>query len=548
MAGWALIGIAGEAYFRLTVPFMITDGPFTFTPKVGKTWLPNAEIRHTNRLDFWTVSPINSLGFVDREPISPEHAAASCHIAMTGDSFVEAVQVPIADKFHVRLEELAARKLSHLNVTTSAFGLTNTGQINQLPFYDQFARRLRPDLLVLVFVPNDFMDNSPPLSALISGRDPDRDAYLTVAREPDGTFRHRPPDPGWWENTLPRLPPLPKSWLQALWADVTEESWAASWLDTKMSVMFPPDAERQDPQLIAWAEFLSRRPSYASLLDGWRPTTRGNIRPMFAKKNLPPVFEEALEFTAFALDQFKARAERDGVSLAILAVHLMGRGDNLPLFERMNAMAEARGIPVIDQHNYIVRQGGRLQDANFAHDFHWNATGHRWAAEALLESLKQNQEVCAARKAFEPVPSLRPYYLAAYESIAAGEPAARSDFDLYLGENTLTYLKSPCGAPDTQAPFFLHVVPEDVEDLPAHRRQYGFDNLDFHYDGYGSMPALVFGGRCMVERRLPEYPIASIRTGQYTPGEGQIWKAEFPVRAVRGEAAARSAPGRAPGR
>ncbi len=462
---------------------------------------------------------------------------------MIGDSFVEALQVPIADKFHVRLEELAARKLSHLNVTTSAFGWNNTGQINQLPLYDQFVSRLRPDLLVLVFVPNDFMDNSPLLSALMSGRDPDRGArHTTAVRKADGTIELRPPDPGFRANRLPRLPPSAKPYPRALWADVTGESWVASWLDTKMSVMFPPDAERQDPQLIAWAEFLSRRPSYASLLDGWRPTTWKTIRLMFAKKNLPPVFEEALEFTAFALDQFKARAERDGVSLAILAVHLMGRNGNLPLFERMNAMAAARGIPVIDQHSYIVRQRRTSQDANFAHDFHWNATGHRWAAEALLESLKQNQEVCAARKASEPVPSLRPYYLAAYESIASSEPAARSIFDIYLGENTVAYLKSPCSAADVQARFFLHVVPENVEDLPADRRRYGFDNLDFYYYSHGSLSALGLGGRCIAKRPLPDYPIVRIRTGQFTPDEGQIWKAEFPVGAVEGGQPSASTP------
>ena len=120
----------------------------------------------------------------------------------------------------------------------------------------------------------------------------------------------------------------------------------------------------------------------------------------------------------------------------------------------------------------------------------------------------------------------------AYRSITAGEPVVRSNFDVYLIENELTYVKEPCGVPDTQAQFFLHVVPEAVEDLPARRRQYGFDNLDFHYDDHSLMPAL--GGRCMAERRLPDYPIASIRTGQYTPGEGQIWKAEFPS-ALRGQ-------------
>ena len=115
----------------------------------------------------------------------------------------------------------------------------------------------------------------------------------------------------------------------------------------------------------------------------------------------------------------------------------------------------------------------------------------------------------------------------------------------YLRENTVGYLKSPCGAADVQAPFFLHVVPENEEDLPADRRQYGFDNLDFHYGGGA---ALAFGGMCIAKRPLPDYPIARISTGQFTPDDGKIWKAEFPVGAVGGEAAARSAPGRAPGR
>ena len=59
-------------------------------------------------------------------------------------------------------------------------------------------------------------------------------------------------------------------------------------------------------------------------------------------------------------------------------------------------------------------------------------------------------------------------------SVTADEPAARSDFDIYLRENAVTYLKSPCSAADVQAEFFLHIIPEDLEDLPADRRQYGF--------------------------------------------------------------------------
>ena len=62
-----------------------------------------AEVRWTNGLDFWTVSRTNSPGFLDREPPDPERAAASRHVAVFGDSFVEAKEVAVADKFHVRL-------------------------------------------------------------------------------------------------------------------------------------------------------------------------------------------------------------------------------------------------------------------------------------------------------------------------------------------------------------------------------------------------------------------------------------------------------------
>ncbi len=81
-------------------------------------------------------------------------------------------------------------------------------------------------------------------------------------------------------------------------------------------------------------------------------------------------------------------------------------------------------------------------------------------------------------------------------------------------------------AADVQAEFFLQVIPEDVEDLPADRRQHGFDNMHFHY---GEHAALAFGGQCIAERTLPGYPVARIRTGQFNPEGDLIWTAEFPV-------------------
>ena len=94
---------------------------------------------------------------------------------------------------------------------------------------------------------------------------------------------------------------------------------------------------------------------------------------------------------------------------------------------------------------------------------------------------------------------------------------------MYLREDTLVYVKEPCVRADTEAIFFLHLIPADVADLPDHRKQYGFDNLDFDFDDQG----VIVDGKCLATVVLPDYAITSIRTGQYVPGEGQVWKEEF---------------------
>ena len=114
---------------------------------------------------------------------------------------------------------------------------------------------------------------------------------------------------------------------------------------------------------------------------------------------------------------------------------------------------------------------------------------------------------------------------ALYESIASDEPTARSTFDIYLAENTLTYAKQPCAPADTEASFFLHIIPADKGDLPADRKRYEFDNLDFYFDE----PGVMFDGKCLAAIPLPEYAIKHITTGQFMPpDEEPLWKVEFP--------------------
>ena len=119
------------------------------------------------------------------------------------------------------------------------------------------------------------------------------------------------------------------------------------------------------------------------------------------------------------------------------------------------------------------------------------------------------------------------HYRAAYQPIAAGqagEPAVRAVFDLYRYDNALYYFKESCAAVDTAARFFLHLIPENREDLAAARRPHGFDNRDFDFNRRGHW----FDGKCLAVVELPDWPIAEIRTGQFAAG-GPVWEVVLPA-------------------
>ena len=112
-----------------------------------------------------------------------------------------------------------------------------------------------------------------------------------------------------------------------------------------------------------------------------------------------------------------------------------------------------------------------------------------------------------------------------YESIVSTAPILRSNFDVYRRENSITYVKNPCSLPDTEARFFLHIVPTNSNDLPDDRKQYGFDNHGFSFDRPHGMR---FDGKCMVSVDLPGYRIERMVTGQYIPQERRgVWVGEI---------------------
>lgn len=386
-AAATLIFIVAEAWFRLTNPYNEPGWrPSRFTPGVGLLHWPGQTKRLQNGLGEWVENRANNLGFLDREP--PERAAKSCHVAIIGDSMVEASQVPIADKFQVRLESLAAQALPRMNVTTSAFGIPGTGTVSQLPLWDEYARGLAPKVLVLVFVPNDFPGNHKLLMSLELGSDPDHMPYAYAEKTATGAIELRPPDPNWRSLAVAADAPLPVAASRFL----TRRSLFYRYLNVKFSLLGDEYAE-WNTTFQGRMALLRQRPRYESAFRGWEAENAGQPQLLAVSENPPPVFKESLEFTGFALDEFKRRADRDGVHLVILAVHHVGDSRN-PFRTTLNDLATTRGIPVLSQYDHILRQGGAIEDANWPYDGHWTPTGHQWAAEVLLDYLKQNPALC----------------------------------------------------------------------------------------------------------------------------------------------------------
>ena len=110
-------------------------------------------------------------------------------------------------------------------------------------------------------------------------------------------------------------------------------------------------------------------------------------------------------------------------------------------------------------------------------------------------------------------------------AMESGRLLARSKYDVYLVDRTLTYVDNSCDPVGTEDRFFLHIGPERTADLPPDRRAFGFDNLDFAFHRKGAL----LPDACVALAPLPDYPISFIRTGQFVSGEGETWSAYAPL-------------------
>ena len=138
----------------------------------------------------------------------------------------------------------------------------------------------------------------------------------------------------------------------------------------------------------------------------------------------------------------------------------------------------------------------------------------RWEAELFLDAAGSLERV-----AYQDAYALR----ATYDALAAAPPAAADRFAVRLAPERLALTRAGCVDADLAAPFFLHVVPFEIADLPLSRRGYGFAARNFPFAHAGSRVA----DRCWAVLPLPAYGIRTLRLGQFSP-EGELWRIDIP--------------------
>ena len=364
---------------------------------IGSRFQPNAFVRATNGLDFNVATRSNELGFLDRPPPRLEKPANGCRIAFIGDSFVEAAQVPIEQKLQVVFEHKAQALSPSRKLETMAFGFSGTGQLNQLPYYDHFAKPRRPDVVVLVFVSNDFANNSALLEGIRNGWHPKHTPRL-FARETEAGMSLQPIDPAWRTHRIEE-PADARPWLHA---KLHDGSRFYRWLHAKISLRFPGWGERMGQQASKSERsehkaraILALDPAYPGLMAGFDLKEAGRLDEVFIHEGaLPPAFAQALRFTDYAFGEFQARAKADGAHLVVMASHDVSGA----AFGRVRTMLAARGIPFLPLRPFIAARGEPIAKAHWRHDNHWSPQGHQWAAEMLLAHFERERLCDGSRK------------------------------------------------------------------------------------------------------------------------------------------------------
>ena len=133
------------------------------------------------------------------------------------------------------------------------------------------------------------------------------------------------------------------------------------------------------------------------------------------------------------------------------------------------------------------------------------------AAEPALRVYDNTLVAAAALNVSLLGETARDAWRAEYRATAAAPPLVRSEWDLHLNRDGLTWLKAPCGAADTAGEFESIAWPADGRAAAA--SVCGFARCGVRVDG-----------ACLVRTPLPRQPLKAIAAGQRLRRGPHLWR------------------------
>ena len=199
-----------------------------------------------------------------------------------------------------------------------------------------------------------------------------------------------------------------------------------------------------------------------------------------------------------------------------------------PLLQEISRDLPGRGVNYFDLTGIFAGHTETLYRDTCCHV---NDAGNELLAAAMMRRMEPALLRLSGESPDNRVSALNAARRTAAAPAAPPVPPAAPGFRVSLPEDgkRLRYVRADCIPADTDPWFFLHLIPRNAADLPPLSWDQGFDNRDFVFWEEGGHWR---GDECAVSVRLPDYPLAALRTGQHIPGQGPLWQVYLTIPAA----------------
>ena len=363
----------GELCCRYLLP--ISTVCYLYDQDIGTTLSPNRTMRWTNRLDYDNWVTTNSQGFHDTEH-GLQKQAGTYRILVLGDSFIEALQLPIAKTFTKILETRLNQRINRPKIEVINLGLSGRGPAQYYRILEKKGLAYNPDLVVMAVLPNnDFSDSYPEFSNY---------SYKPYYRMTE-------------KNNIELIPFSIPPWYSP----------RSLFTHSSMAYFFVYEILKR-PDL---AEVFIRMGLLPAMQVNPPSITREDAKVSLPfgyglyLKNPSPEWQEAYEITLRMIREARNLAQKNGALFYAFAIpDLLRTREDLQKqakstykdfsldfdkpYKEIAKYCQTWEIPFVDMSPFFVEDFKRHQQPHtWAHDGHWNERGHALGADIMVAPL-----------------------------------------------------------------------------------------------------------------------------------------------------------------